>query len=129
MKIKKFNENVENEYHLIISRDHMGTYYTDIFETKKDLIDYFIPYAEKFIREIYENYDDDSEEIVDDAIMELIEIDDINELIDKFSEIISDGGSEENFYYSTGKLLKPEMSKEEYIKKWELKRNVKKYNL
>ena len=121
MKIRKFNENIEHEYHIIICLGEMNDYNAYIFETKEDGISYFLKYIENYLIDF--DYED-----IDQTMENYISIDDLETLVDSFDEI-SDEISNERFYYSTGKVIKPKTSREEFIKNWELRKNVKKYNL
>jgi len=126
MKHLKLFENLNNEYCVIITRDEMGYYYTNIFESEKDAIDYFIQYALAFLRDLYENYDDNE---IDQMFEQLIEIDGgLDDLIDVFNELISDT-TDEKYYFSRGELIKPEISREKFIEEYKLKKDTKKYNL
>jgi hypothetical protein len=121
MKIRKFNENIEHEYHTIICLSEMNEYNTYIFETKEDGISYFLKYIENYLIDFdYEN--------IDKIMEDYISINDLETLIESFDDI-SVEISDERFYYSTGKVIKPEISKEEFIEIWKLKKDTEKYNL
>lgn len=126
IKIKKFNESNKSEFHMLTIKDHdhMGSVYTDIFETLYDAESWLLSYVYDTVLEHL--YDEDE---VDEFMLELISEEDIEEIIYKYNDFSEEIGLEEKIIYSKGELQKPKLTKEEFVKKWELKMNAKKYNL
>lgn len=124
MKIKKFNENNQTEYHILVTRDHMGYNYSDIFETLDDAISWLLTYVNDTI---LENSPD--EEYANEVMEEIIIFKNIDDIIVIYNEFSQEIGLEEKIIYSKGEIHKPKLTTNEFIERWKLGKDTKKYNL
>lgn len=126
MKIKKFNENnsADSESHILTFKDHMGSTFSYIFETLDDVKSYFLSYIYDIAKEEVEEVEE-----VDSIMIEFINENNIYNMTYKYNRLCSELGIEEKVIYSNGETMKPKLTSEEFIEKWKLNKDAKKYNL
>ena len=131
MKIRKFNENVENknkflsQYYVLIERDHMGTFSADIFESKEELMSHF---TSMFIFGLTRYYKEDTESL-NETLIDLFAETNLKKLIEKVNDISDDLELELKYYYTISEIEKPIKSREQIIEEYRLKKDTNKYNI